>query len=123
MSARGEEPPSQLTEDARDHHHGQPTNTKTSESPEFSDEKRKSALPPSTSNVEVVHLDEDDRDTASTTKRSAVYARYRPFILGGFAAVILGWWISATILPATRHRWYAYIVHTFGIFGVKTDTR
>ncbi|EJD03165.1 uncharacterized protein FOMMEDRAFT_85572 [Fomitiporia mediterranea MF3/22] len=36
--------------------------------------------------------------------------KLRPFILGLTAAVILGWWISATILPATRHRW---IVQTF----------
>jgi hypothetical protein len=35
------------------------------------------------------------------------YLKYRPFILGGLAFVILGWWISATVLPATRHRWFA----------------
>lgn len=37
--------------------------------------------------------------------RPTFYTRYRPFILSGVATVILGWWISATILPATRHRW------------------
>lgn len=31
--------------------------------------------------------------------------RYRPFILGSLATLILGWWISATVLKATRHRW------------------
>ncbi|KZV69356.1 H+/nucleoside cotransporter [Peniophora sp. CONT] len=34
----------------------------------------------------------------------------RPFVLFALAATILGWWISSTILPATRHRW---IVQTF----------
>jgi CNT family concentrative nucleoside transporter len=33
------------------------------------------------------------------------YERLRPFVLVGAILVILGWWISATILPATRHRW------------------
>lgn len=34
------------------------------------------------------------------------YRRFRPYILAGSILVILGWWISSTILPATRHRWY-----------------
>ncbi|PFH52021.1 hypothetical protein AMATHDRAFT_74522 [Amanita thiersii Skay4041] len=38
-------------------------------------------------------------------RRRALYKKYRPFILGALAAVILGWWISATVLKATRHRW------------------
>jgi len=33
------------------------------------------------------------------------YQRLRPFILVGIALVILGWWISSIVLPATRHRW------------------
>lgn len=40
----------------------------------------------------------------------ANYERLRPFILTGIALVILGWWISSIVLPATRHRW---IVQTF----------
>lgn len=40
-------------------------------------------------------------------KYPTFYTRYRPYILSTVAATILGWWISATILPATRHRWYA----------------
>ncbi|TFK54518.1 hypothetical protein OE88DRAFT_1624877 [Heliocybe sulcata] len=47
----------------------------------------------------------DDEDEHAKSWRSFSYARYRPFILVLTAAVILGWWISATILPATRHRW------------------
>ncbi|KAG8893565.1 hypothetical protein FRC01_013507, partial [Tulasnella sp. 417] len=42
--------------------------------------------------------------------RNPLYPRLRPFILAGLALLILGWWISATVLSATRHRW---IVQTF----------
>lgn len=38
-------------------------------------------------------------------RRKVIYNKWRPYILGFFAMVILGWWISATILKATRHRW------------------
>lgn len=31
--------------------------------------------------------------------------RCRPFALWSLAMLILGWWISATVLKATRHRW------------------
>lgn len=34
------------------------------------------------------------------------YEKYRPFMLAGLALLILGWWISATILKTTRHRWF-----------------
>ncbi|KAJ7874704.1 Na+ dependent nucleoside transporter C-terminus-domain-containing protein [Mycena olivaceomarginata] len=43
---------------------------------------------------------EEDR-----TRRQNLMHKLRPFILGGLALLILGWWISATILKATRHRW------------------
>lgn len=35
------------------------------------------------------------------------YMKFRPYILGAVALVILGWWISSTVLKATRHRWCA----------------
>jgi CNT family concentrative nucleoside transporter len=41
----------------------------------------------------------------SQARRRAFWAYYKPFVLAGIAALILGWWISATILKATRHRW------------------
>ncbi|KAI5889752.1 uncharacterized protein SCHCODRAFT_02635519 [Schizophyllum commune H4-8] len=47
---------------------------------------------------------------AARERRRAAYTRLRPFILVGLIVLIGGWWISATILPATRHRW---IVQTF----------
>jgi CNT family concentrative nucleoside transporter len=37
--------------------------------------------------------------------RITLYTRFRPFILGGTALLIFGWWVSATVLKATRHRW------------------
>lgn len=40
-------------------------------------------------------------------KKHAAYKKLRPLIHVGLALLILGWWISATILKDTRHRWYA----------------
>lgn len=48
----------------------------------------------------------DDADERSPRS----YSRFRPYILTGLALLILGWWISATVLKTTRHRW---IVQTF----------
>jgi CNT family concentrative nucleoside transporter len=49
------------------------------------------------------------RDEAEVAEHKAhkrtLYARFRPLILGATAALILGWWVSATVLKATRHRW------------------
>lgn len=33
------------------------------------------------------------------------YDKYRPFILGALACIILGWWISSIIVHEARHRW------------------
>ncbi|KAH9485266.1 Solute carrier family 28 member 3 [Psilocybe cubensis] len=44
-------------------------------------------------------------DEEENGKSSGKYEVYRPYILGATALVILGWWISATVLEATRHRW------------------
>ena len=49
------------------------------------------------------HLaEEDEEDVSGLTK---LYRRFRPLVLVLLAAVILGWWVSATVLKATRHRW------------------
>lgn len=50
-----------------------------------------------------VEEEEDER-------RRNLSNKIRPFILPTLAVVILGWWISATVLKDTRHRW---IVQTF----------
>ena len=52
-----------------------------------------------------VHRASDEDAAESKARRAAFYKRFRPLILAGVAAVILGWWISSTILKATRHRW------------------
>ncbi|KAI0070269.1 H+/nucleoside cotransporter [Panus rudis PR-1116 ss-1] len=43
-------------------------------------------------------------------RRHQFYVKFRPVILGLLAALILGWWISATVLKATRHRWIVQTV-------------
>ncbi|KAG8841915.1 hypothetical protein FRB91_004563, partial [Serendipita sp. 411] len=49
---------------------------------------------------------QEERDIEEQrTKRQTVWRRTRPFFLAGLALLILGWWISATVLEATRHRW------------------
>ncbi|CUA74577.1 Solute carrier family 28 member 3 [Rhizoctonia solani] len=58
----------------------------------------------------VIAHDDDDEAERKREQRNASYHKYRPFILAAVALVILGWWISATVLKATRHRW---IVQTF----------
>ncbi|KII92489.1 hypothetical protein PLICRDRAFT_50865 [Plicaturopsis crispa FD-325 SS-3] len=76
--------------------------TRSTES--FEKEKNRHAVDP-----EVLLAQEEAKDTeeveAARAHRKEIYAKFRPFILAGLAAVILGWWISATVLKATRHRW------------------
>ena len=56
--------------------------------------------------VEKGTLQEDAEETKEHSWTS--YERLRPFILVGIALVILGWWISSIVLPATRHRWFVF---------------
>ena len=51
-----------------------------------------------------------DKEADRDQRRHELYIRFRPYILTGVAMVILGWWISATILRATRHRWYVTVI-------------
>lgn len=57
--------------------------------------------------VDVI-IDEDTPRTWSWFSRNRGFVRRAK--LCAFALLILAWWISATVLPATRHRW---IVQTF----------
>jgi CNT family concentrative nucleoside transporter len=54
----------------------------------------------------VLNAKEEADIETSKQRRHDIYRRIRPFFLTAIALVILGWWISATVLPATRHRWY-----------------
>ncbi|KAK0213012.1 Na+ dependent nucleoside transporter C-terminus-domain-containing protein [Desarmillaria ectypa] len=68
---------------------------KTTSSSTSFDEKGHAAKDP-----EVVMSNDKEEDETST-----FYQRFRPFILGAVAIVILGWWISSIVLKDTRHRW------------------
>jgi concentrative nucleoside transporter, CNT family len=74
----------------------------------FTNEKR-SANPDEPGVLVPITDEEADRDQ----RRHELYTRFRPYILTGVAMVILGWWISATILKATRHRWYVTVIEIF----------
>jgi hypothetical protein len=87
----------------------EPIHRKSSRSTEFFDEKGK----PSSSDPETVVIEKDSDTEQSQSRRSGLYAKYRPLILAGLATVILAWWISATVLPATRHRWYVFSTNLY----------
>ncbi|KAF5389357.1 hypothetical protein D9757_004387 [Collybiopsis confluens] len=57
---------------------------------------------PGKDSTEASHPAHDQEEVSGS---ALFYQRFRPFILAGSAAVIIGWWISATVLKATRHRW------------------
>jgi CNT family concentrative nucleoside transporter len=59
-------------------------------------------------NVNDVAITSSQKDEASWVSRN--HSLVRRLELFALAALILGWWISATTLHATRHRW---IVQTF----------
>ena len=50
--------------------------------------------------VEVAHGSEEKRSPGLYSTLPGHY-----YILTALALLILGWWISATVLKATRHRW------------------
>ena len=72
--------------------------------------KEKRGVPHGDVEVNAVDVITDQK----TLQSPSWFARNRGLVrcvkLCALAALILGWWISATILPATRHRW---IVQTF----------
>ncbi|KAJ6497866.1 Na+ dependent nucleoside transporter C-terminus-domain-containing protein [Mycena sanguinolenta] len=59
---------------------------------------------------EAILAKDSEEVEAARTRRQNLGHKLRPFILGGLALLILGWWISATILKATRHRWIVQTV-------------
>lgn len=77
---------------------------KTSRTTSSSDSDAK-VIDPEVQEQKEIANDEIEVEEARS-RRQHFYKRFRPLILGLVAAVILGWWISSTILTATRHRWY-----------------
>ncbi|KAF8586726.1 hypothetical protein K439DRAFT_1614951 [Ramaria rubella] len=51
----------------------------------------------------------DLTDVEAEGKQPTPRSRYKPYILGALALLILGWWISSIVLTATRHRWLTEI--------------
>ncbi|KAI0745002.1 Na+ dependent nucleoside transporter C-terminus-domain-containing protein [Earliella scabrosa] len=95
---------------------------RTSSRSSTSDSLEKTDLASGAAAVEVRDPEKADRalvqEEDEPTTLSKFYARYRPFVLAGVAAVILGWWISATVLEATRHRWIVQTVWAWFFLGV-----
>jgi len=52
------------------------------------------------------------------SKSDLLYEKYRTYILISLALVILGWWISATVLEATRHRWIVQTVCAWAFLAI-----
>ena len=55
--------------------------------------------------VEPTKAEEDAEENKVSFTR-----KYKPFLLTGLALLILGWWISSTVLRATRHRWRVHFL-------------
>ena len=58
---------------------------------------------------------EDDKGHSWTS-----YERLRPYILVGLALLILAWWISSIVLPATRHRWFVFPISNPGPRSIRS---
>lgn len=48
---------------------------------------------------------EEERIAERREHSARMWAKARPFVLGGLILLILGWWISSIVLQDTRHRW------------------
>lgn len=70
-------------------------------------------------------VDADRSSPESPEKKGSFqyYNKLRPLILIGMAVLILGWWISATILPATRHRWIVQTVFAWVSMDFSSSNR
>jgi CNT family concentrative nucleoside transporter len=86
-----------------------PSPPPAAESNGFQSVREKDVYSVEAAKAEQIQLEE--REISEThASRQAKYGGYRPFILGAVALVILGWWISSTVLPATRPRWIVQTV-------------
>lgn len=77
--------------------------SRTSDSDASNNEK--GVVDPEVQQLKELAHDEEEVE-GDRARRHELYAKYRPFILAALALVILGWWISSTVLTRTRHRWY-----------------
>ncbi|TFK25514.1 H+/nucleoside cotransporter [Coprinopsis marcescibilis] len=68
----------------------------------------------STQDPEVSAVKEEVVEGKKESKSSVFYRRFRPYILTAFGLLILGWWITATVLPQTRPRWIVQTLFAWG---------
>lgn len=54
------------------------------------------------------HTEEKHVEEEEVSGLTKLYRNYRPVFLAALALVILGWWVSSTVLQATRHRWCVF---------------
>ena len=69
----------------------------------FSVDNKDSKVPADTKDLEAAVVRDDTVVEENKGHSPALYRRFRPLVLGGFALLILAWWISATILES-EHR-------------------
>ncbi|KAF8070314.1 Na+ dependent nucleoside transporter C-terminus-domain-containing protein [Lyophyllum atratum] len=84
------------------------TESFTKDKSQYTDEK-------SAEDPEVNSPVEEDEERG---QHGVLYSKLRPFVLPALALVILGWWISATILEVTRHRWIVQTLFAWSFIAI-----
>ncbi|KAF7298166.1 hypothetical protein HMN09_01038400 [Mycena chlorophos] len=92
----------------------EPVQRKSSRSMESLDEKQ-ADVP---TDPEALVLAKDSEETeAARARRNNLYRKLRPFILGGLALLILGWWISS-IIVLHHERWIVETVFAWAFIAI-----
>jgi len=81
---------------------------KTRSSSSLNSQKKRPVDPVVAGENNALAAKEDEEIEQDKAKRAALWRKARRFVLPALALLILGWWISATILPGTRNRWYVH---------------
>ncbi|EIN11958.1 hypothetical protein PUNSTDRAFT_142157 [Punctularia strigosozonata HHB-11173 SS5] len=85
---------------------GEAVQRKASRSSSSGYDDKEKQVPQTEAEIHDARVNEDEEEVEEArSRRHELYQKFRPVILGALAALILGWWISATVLKATRHRW------------------
>ncbi|KAF8524798.1 Na+ dependent nucleoside transporter C-terminus-domain-containing protein [Hysterangium stoloniferum] len=61
---------------------------------------------------------ENSINDESKEKEKKQSRKYKPYILIALAFLIFGWWVSATVLKATRHRWIVQTIFAWFFIGL-----
>lgn len=73
----------------------------------FADSSKQSRASTDEEKISPQDMEVDRNESVEKVQPGQIYARLRPYLLTALGLVILGWWISSTILKNTRHRWFA----------------